>query len=326
VQLSSRRVIALFVLPIILLTACGSSGSKSSSAATQTTAPTKVTTKVGVEVTGGFGVKPTLTIPTTAAPATLTQQVITQGAGAVVAKGDTIAANYLGQTWVPKDGKPNVFDSSFDRTAAASFVIGVGSVITGWDKTLVGQKVGSRVLLSIPPADGYGSSGQSSAKISGTDTLVFVVDLVATYKPDASAPGTVVSNLPSSGLPKITNVPAKPPVITSTAGVTAPAKPTSVLVVSGTGAKIDSTKMLVLQLVQADLKTGKNAQSTWGSAPQVVAASSVLAVADALAGQNLGSRAVVLVPAVAAKAATATAAATTATPAEILIVDVVGQY
>ena len=55
-----------------------------------------------------------------------------------------------------------------------------GQVIKGWDNGLVGQKVGSRVLLVIPPAEGYGTAG-SPPKISGTDTLVFVVDILAAY-------------------------------------------------------------------------------------------------------------------------------------------------
>jgi peptidylprolyl isomerase len=37
-------------------------------------------------------------------------------------------------------------------------------------------------MLSIPPADGYGSSGQSDAGIKGTDTLVFVVDILDALK------------------------------------------------------------------------------------------------------------------------------------------------
>ncbi len=45
----------------------------------------------------------------------------------------------------------------------------------------MGQTIGSQVLLVIPPADGYGTSGNSQAGISGTDTLVFVVDLLDAY-------------------------------------------------------------------------------------------------------------------------------------------------
>ena len=44
---------------------------------------------------------------------------------------------------------------------------------------LVGQKVGSRVLVVVPPAEGYGKDGNQQAGIKGTDTLVFVVDILA---------------------------------------------------------------------------------------------------------------------------------------------------
>jgi peptidylprolyl isomerase len=118
---------------------------------------------------------PTITVPKTPAPAALVIQPLIQGTGAVVAKGQSITVNYTGAVWA--SGK--VFDSSWTNGAPATFSIGTGAVIPGWDKGLVGQKVGSQVLLSIPPADGYGATGQSSAGISGTDTLVFVVDILA---------------------------------------------------------------------------------------------------------------------------------------------------
>ncbi|HEY3715577.1 MAG TPA: FKBP-type peptidyl-prolyl cis-trans isomerase [Jatrophihabitantaceae bacterium] len=318
----SRRLAALLIVPTAVLAACSS---EAKSSPKSDPAPSTTTT-AGVVLSGAFGTTPTLTVPATTAPAKLTQQTISQGTGAAVAKGDTVVANYLGQTWAPKSGKANVFDSSFSRGAPAAFVIGKGQVIPGWDKALVGKKLGSRLLLTVPPADGYGASGQSSAGITGTDTLVFVVDLVAEYKPNASAPGTVVSNIPNSGLPKITNVPGKKPTITSTAGVKVPAQPTSTLLVTGSGPKIDTAKTLVLQLVQTDLATGKNTQATWGDAPQTVAAQSVLSIADKLSGQNIGSRAVALLPATPAVPASSTQAAQPAAPPEILVIDVVGQF
>ena len=198
-----------------------------------------MTSGVGVKVSGGFGAAPRLSIPAKPAPASLTEQTLIQGDGAKVAKGDTLVANYVGQTWAPKAGKPNVFDSSFKRGSPAAFVIGAGAVIPGWDKTLVGKKLGSQVLLTVPPSDGYGSKGQPSAGISGKDTLVFVVDLVAEYPPNASAPGTAVTHLPSTGLPKVTNVPGRQPQIISTAGVKPPTQPVSTLLVTGRGPKID---------------------------------------------------------------------------------------
>ena len=115
---------------------------------------------------------PTITVPKTAAPTTLVSQNLIDGAGAVVASGQTITVHYTGVLWT--DG--SVFDSSWSRKSPASFVIGQGQVIPGWDKGLVGKKVGSRVLLVVPPADGYGA--QANGKIPANSTLVFVIDIL----------------------------------------------------------------------------------------------------------------------------------------------------
>ena len=115
---------------------------------------------------------PTITVPKTAAPTALVSQDLIDGAGAVVAAGQTITVHYTGVLW--SDG--SVFDSSWARKSPASFVIGQGQVIPGWDKALVGKKVGSRVLIVVPPADGYG--GQANGKIPANSTLVFVVDIL----------------------------------------------------------------------------------------------------------------------------------------------------
>ena len=83
--------------------------------------------------------------------------------------------NYLGQVY---DGEAP-FDSSYARGEPTSFQIGTGAVVKGWDEALVGRAVGSRVLLSIPPDLGYGEDGNKDAGITGTDTLYFVVDILA---------------------------------------------------------------------------------------------------------------------------------------------------
>ena len=92
----------------------------------------------------------------------------------VVKSGQSITVDYLGQVYGGK--KP--FDESFSKEPA-SFAIGTGAVIPGWDKTLVGAKVGSRMLLAIPPEEGYGAAGKEDAGIKGTDTLYFVVDILS---------------------------------------------------------------------------------------------------------------------------------------------------
>ena len=130
-------------------------------------------------VTMNEGKPATITVPKGVKPPTKTVVVpLIEGTGPEVKKGQTVRVAYTGALW--KDG--SVFDSSANRPEQPyfDFPIAQGQVIKGWDNGLQGQKVGSRLLLVIPPADGYGAAG-SPPKISGTDTLVFVVDILAAY-------------------------------------------------------------------------------------------------------------------------------------------------
>jgi peptidylprolyl isomerase len=131
--------------------------------------------KAGLPTVKVVGTQPaTVTVPKTAAPTTLVVQPLIKGAGPVVQAGQNIKVNYTGVLW--KNGTK--FDASADHGSGFDTQIGAGKVITGWDKGLVGQTVGSRVLLIVPPADGYGAKG-SPPLIGANDTLVFVIDILA---------------------------------------------------------------------------------------------------------------------------------------------------
>ena len=128
------------------------------------------------QVNAEFGSRPTIAFDG-GAPSGLRVEELVEGDGPVVRRGDTVTVNYHGVVW----GAGAPFDSSFDRHRPASFAIGVGQVIRGWDQTVPGHNVGSRLVVSIPPAYGYGSRGVPEAGIGGTDTLVFVIDIIATH-------------------------------------------------------------------------------------------------------------------------------------------------
>ncbi len=129
-------------------------------------------------VTAETGKPAVITIPPgAAAPTELVVQPLIQGSGATVADGQSVRVTYTGALW--KDG--SIFDSSASHAPGYfEFAVGKGSVIKGWDTALKGAKVGSRLLLVVPPAEGYGTAG-SPPKIAGDDTLVFVVDVLAAY-------------------------------------------------------------------------------------------------------------------------------------------------
>lgn len=119
--------------------------------------------------------EPSVTVPPTDPPGELVVQELVRGDGPEVLEGQTVRVQYRGVTW--SDG--STFDSSWASGSPVPFVVGRGQLIEGWDVGLVGQRVGSQVLLIVPPAEGYGDAGNPEAGITGTDTLVFVIDVLA---------------------------------------------------------------------------------------------------------------------------------------------------
>jgi peptidylprolyl isomerase len=131
------------------------------------------------------GKNPTITVPRTAAPTSLVRRALLTGTGARIAGGQVVLAQYTGVIW--RNG--NVFDTSWRpergpfnaRVAESSRTSTEPGVIQGWVRGLVGQRVGSRILLVVPPNLGYGRAGNPSAGITGRDTLVFVIDILGVY-------------------------------------------------------------------------------------------------------------------------------------------------
>lgn len=96
---------------------------------------------------------------------------IEEGTGETVESGDTVVIHYTGTL---TDG--TVFDSSVERGDPFQTQIGVGQVIEGWDKGVVGMKVGGKRKLTIPPSMAYGD--QDIPGIPAGSTLVFDVELL----------------------------------------------------------------------------------------------------------------------------------------------------
>jgi FKBP-type peptidyl-prolyl cis-trans isomerase len=127
-------------------------------------------------VTANPGSAPAVKIPSKQPPTKLIVKTLIKGTGPPTVKGQTVVTQYVGVNW--RTGK--AFDSSWSRKAPFGFTLDATppQIIPAWDKGLVGVPVGSRVMLIVPPADGYGKTGNSQAGIKPTDTLVFVVDII----------------------------------------------------------------------------------------------------------------------------------------------------
>jgi FKBP-type peptidyl-prolyl cis-trans isomerase len=108
-----------------------------------------------------------------AEPTELGVYPVISGTGPTVGEGDLLTVHYLGQIF--PDGE--IFDESWTEAEPVAFQIGAGALISGWDQGLVGQRVGSRIVLVIPPDLAYGEEG-SPPTIPGGASLIFSVDIL----------------------------------------------------------------------------------------------------------------------------------------------------
>ena len=190
--LTMRRIrpfALLFAVATVLVVAgCGSSSNSSSSSSTSkaAAAASTITGPSVTDTTGTYPVNPALTkkpvikLPTGPAPKKLVIKDLVPGTGRKVVSGDPLVVRYVGELY--KNGKQ--FDASWDRKPNTFPVsIGLGQVIPGWDKGLIGMRVGGRRELIIPPSLGYGAAG-SPPSIPANAPLVFVIDLLADRSAD----------------------------------------------------------------------------------------------------------------------------------------------
>jgi peptidylprolyl isomerase len=185
-----RRRIALGLAALgasALIAGCGSGGSSTitignenkadEALATATTPTTSSTSKTATTATtptsGPLSKEPQVTPPHGTAPSKLETKDLVKGTGTEAKTGSAVTVNYVGVLY--KNGK--VFDASWKRNEPFSFTLGKGQVIKGWEKGVVGMKVGGRRELIIPADEAYGAQG-SPPTIPPNEPLVFVVDLL----------------------------------------------------------------------------------------------------------------------------------------------------
>src|SRR5918999_4231841 len=176
----ARLLALLALLAAVGLAACGDDddddgGGDGSSpppaAAEQTEAePSPAEQRQALEDTS---TKPEIPRPTGSPPRRLQTEDIVRGKGPPAKPGDTVLVHYAGVTFSTGEE----FDASWNRGQPFPFPLGGGQVIDGWDRGIVGMRVGGRRVLTIPPELAYGAQGFPPA-IGPNETLVFVVDLL----------------------------------------------------------------------------------------------------------------------------------------------------
>lgn len=127
--------------------------------------------------------KPEVTVPDPL-PTELQITDITVGEGEEAQLGDSITVDYVGVS--ASTGEE--FDASYDAEPA-TFPLQQGGLIEGWIQGIPGMRVGGRRQLVIPAGLGYGPEGNPPS-IGPNETLVFIIDLLATARPATPPPPT----------------------------------------------------------------------------------------------------------------------------------------
>eukprot|EP00792_Barthelona_sp_PAP020_P011392 TRINITY_DN5340_c0_g1_i1.p1 TRINITY_DN5340_c0_g1~~TRINITY_DN5340_c0_g1_i1.p1 ORF type:complete len:117 (+),score=45.07 TRINITY_DN5340_c0_g1_i1:28-351(+) len=99
--------------------------------------------------------------------------IIIPGTGATPAKNNKVVVHYTGSF---EDGR--IFDSSVQRGQPFSFILGVGQVIAGWDRTVAEMKIGEKCRVKIPSELAYGARGAGGIIPPHTD-LIFEIELLS---------------------------------------------------------------------------------------------------------------------------------------------------
>lgn len=287
-----RRIIALFLPFLLLLTAC-SAGSPDPAASGSPSIPAahaEALASVKVE-DQGKGKAPKVTFDT---PLTITAEsikVVTEGKGEPVKAGQSVTLQAIG--FNAEDGKTNgnsysdpagqdlVFDDAFKSSNPLVY------------NTFVGAKVGSFVAYGFP---GTAAAAGATAPAQPTVLTVFQIESAAdVVKPLAGPSGDPVT--PPAGLPTVKDDAKGIPVITI-GDAKAPTGLVSQNLIEGKGATVKSTDTIVANYVGVNLVGGEIFDSSYAKGtPATFALNQVIqGWTKGLTGKTVGSRVLLVIP------------------------------
>jgi FKBP-type peptidyl-prolyl cis-trans isomerase len=282
-----RRIAACLLVPMVacaVLAGCGSSGTSGDVNKT-------------VSVAGSFNKPPKVTIPAQTPGKTLDYSTTIKGTGSALVSGDVTLANVVLYKW--SGTKHSLLDSTF---TSGPQLIPTTIGLPGLSTALKGQHIGSRVLAVLPPKYGYGTTGNTNLGVKGTDTLVWVIDLLQQFSPGASASGSQTSS-GGGKLPTVTAKAGAQPVV-SVPKSTPPAKLSVTTLIQGTGPKLAAGQTVVAQYVGVNWRTGKVFSASWPSKSQPqgepfafqLGGGVITGWNQGLPGVRVGSRVMLVVP------------------------------
>lgn len=307
-----RRVSAFLIVSALLLAGCSSADSPSASpdrSHRPLPAPTVSVSRQAVPntvakdsvlptVSGEFGRKAAIEIPNAKPSGKFVVTTVVQGQGRKARKNDIVIVDYTAKTWKRGKALPSTYGK---KGVPKIFAVGQGAVIPALDQAVQGQRAGSRVLVVAPPAAAYGTTGNAKLGVSGSDTVVFVVDITKVIAADATVQGrqqAVPDALPQVQADRGTAVIAVP-------DTAVPKRLVSRTLIEGSGPVVKAGQTVVFRRAGAVWGSNRGKEqatlfdSSWshGPTPVVIGRGNLIEGLDqALVGAKVGSRMLFVIP------------------------------
>lgn len=243
-----------------------------------------------VAVDGAFGTTPTVEFEAPLTAETTERSVIEEGEGDGAADGDTIVFEY---TLYNGETGDEIETTGFGGATPATFPIDVeAEQFAGISLALACSTPGSRITIVVPPVDGFGEEGVPALELSGSESLVFVIDVLEVQTP----PEPVTPGEWTEGVPEV-DLGVTPPVVTLPEGG-APDELVLAVLEQGDGDVVSDDATVLVDYQGTSWQTGEIFDQSFGAQPATFPVTGVIqGFAAGLIGQQVGTTLLVSIPA-----------------------------
>jgi peptidylprolyl isomerase len=230
-------------------------------------------------------------------PKTIQVVELTKGDGEEVKQGDVVSVTVVSWKWGSTE--PLSYSTSTTKQPMV-FPVKAGDITAPLAKAVNDQKLGTRVMAVLPPAEG--SLGSALGAEAG-DTVVVVMDILEKWAKDAEADPKAKPTGVKTG-PVVTGDLGGPATVTVPGGIAAPDKVETQVIAEGSGPKVADGDTIVYNYAAVDW-TGGDGGSSWkdGNGPASITVQSnpygdgsEVTAFSGLAGIPVGSRVLVTLP------------------------------
>lgn len=247
-----------------------------------------------VSVDGAFGSVPTIEFEGPLTSEATQRTVLAQGEGDAAGNGDTVVIEY---TVLNGETGAELATTGFTGANAERFPIDTESQqLVGFSLLLDCATPGTRLAGVIPPAEGFGDQGVPELGLTGTESLVFVIDVVSIVPPPLERAEGEPQEAPE-GFPTVELAENGAPTITLPEGEPLTEFDLAVLIL-GDGPVVEDGQSVTVQYTGMNWNTGEIFDSSWerGVPADFPTSGVIQGFRDALVGQTVGSQIIAIIP------------------------------